>query len=74
MEGTTASKMDRRKERGTEYNKGEGRNKGPQTHAKPPPAVPGDQVSGDRDASPPRGRGREEPDSRGRQWGKEEEW
>jgi hypothetical protein len=47
--GTTASKTDRRKEHGTEYNKG------PQTHAKAPPAAPGDLGSGEQDASPPRG-------------------
>jgi hypothetical protein len=49
MEGTTASKMDKRGGRGTVYNKEAGRNKGLQTHAKPPPAAPGD-----RDAPPHR--------------------
>jgi hypothetical protein len=53
MEGTTASKPDMRKERGTEYNKEADENKGLQTHAKPPPAA-----SGDRDASPLQGGGR----------------
>jgi hypothetical protein len=73
MKGTTVSKMDRKEGHGAEYNKeaeaskgqGKGRNKGQQTHAKPPPAVPGDQ---DPPAATRRGRG--EPDSGGREWGK----
>ncbi len=42
--------MDKREGRETEYNKEAGRNKGLQTHAKPPPAAPGD-----RDVPPPQG-------------------
>ncbi len=46
-------KTDRRKEGGTEYNKGEGRDKRLLAiHAKPPPAASGDQGSGDQEASP----------------------
>jgi hypothetical protein len=56
-DGTTASKTDRREENGTECCKGKERDKGEQTHAKPPPAAPGDLGSGDQDANPPRRRG-----------------
>jgi hypothetical protein len=43
-------------ENGTEHNKGGGRDGGLLTHAKLPPAAPGDLRSGDQDANPPRRR------------------
>jgi hypothetical protein len=43
-------------ENGTEHNKGGGRDGGLLTHAKLPPAAPGDLGSGDQDANPPRRR------------------
>jgi hypothetical protein len=69
-DGTTASKMVRREEYGTECNKRRGRDKGPQTHAKPPPTAPGDLGSGDQDATPPRGGGRGSRIVAGTSWGR----